>query len=191
VSLRAERWAWRICAAGLAAATVAALLAGPWNFLAGSVTGSAAGTREAQCLPGREIPIMDSPHVSPAEIESARYNSSPPTSGPHFAFTPATGIYTAPVSEGLTVHAMEHGHVIVQYAPGTPQDTVGHLRRLAKRYGKDVILAPYPRLDSGIALTAWGRIELFDSYDETGATAFIERLRDRYVHGWTRAADCP
>lgn len=188
MNLRAERWVWRICTGGLAAAMVAALLAGPWNFLVGSVTGSAATTRDAPCLPGRAVPIMDSPHLSPRELASVRYNSLPPTSGPHFAFTPATGIYTEPVSEGLTVHAMEHGHIVIQYAPGT---AVEDLRRFAKRYGRDVVLAPYPKLDAGIALTAWGRIDLLDRYDESRATSFVERLRNRYVHGWTNPTDCP
>jgi hypothetical protein len=115
----------------------------------------------------------------------------PPTSGPHFAFTVATGVYDRPVAEGLTVHAMEHGHVIIQYAPGTGEDVVSHLEGLARRYGSDVILAPYPKLDHGIALTAWGRLELLDRYDEQRVTAFITALRGRYSHGWTTSSDCP
>jgi hypothetical protein len=191
VTTRAERLLCRIGAAGIAAIVVAVLLTGTWNFLLGSVTGSTATTRPAPCLPGREVPVLDSPHIPPAKLASVRYNSIPPTSGPHFAFTLAPGIYTEPVSEGLSVHAMEHGHVVIQYAPGTPRPTVQRLQRLAKRYGRDVILAPYPKLNSGIALTAWGRIDLLDRYDESRTTSFIERLRNRYVHGWTRTIDCP
>ncbi|MGH8881814.1 MAG: DUF3105 domain-containing protein, partial [Stackebrandtia sp.] len=120
-----------------------------------------------------------------------RYSSEPPTSGPHFAFTPATGVYTEPMSEGLTVHAMEHGHVVIQYSPATPGETLDALRRLAKRYGRDVVVAPYPKLINGMALTAWGRIELLDRFDEASVTTFVERLRNRYVHGWASPTDCP
>lgn len=189
MTTRTQRWLWRIGAAVMAAAAVTATI-GPSGFLLGSVTGSAATTRHASCLPGQEVPIMDSPHVSAAETAATRYNSTPPTSGPHFAFTVATGVYSDPVAEGLTVHAMEHGHIVIQYAPGTPRETVHRLTRLAKRYGKDVVLAPYPAINHGIALTAWGRIELMEQYNEHQATVFIERLRNRYVHGWTRADDC-
>jgi hypothetical protein len=190
VTTRLEHWTWRITAVGLVSVVVATTLVMQFGFLFGSVTGSTTATRAAPCLPGREVEIMDSPHVSQTDIASVRYNSLPPTSGPHFAFTITTGIYADPVPEALTVHAMEHGHVVLQYASGTLPDAVERLRRLAKRYSKDVILAPYPKLDNGIALTAWGRIDQLDSYDEPRATAFVERLRNRYVHGWSRAQDC-
>ena len=133
---------------------------------------------------------MDSPHISPAAAGSVPYNSLPPTSGPHYPFTVATGIHTEPVAEGLTVHAMEHGHVVVQYAPTTPRNTVERLERLAKRYGKDVLLAPYPPLPHGVALTAWGRIEVLDELDEDRVVRFVEQLRGRYQHDWTREDDC-
>jgi hypothetical protein len=85
---------------------------------------------------------------------------------------------------------MEHGHVVVQYAPDTPRGTVRKLEHLAKRYGSDVILAPYPGLRHGVALTAWGRIDVMPGYDEHRAATFVERLRDRYDHGWTHRDDC-
>jgi hypothetical protein len=133
---------------------------------------------------------MDSPHIAAAEADSVKYNSLPPTSGPHFAFTVATGIYDRPVSEGLTTHAMEHGHVVIQYAVTVPEREVTELTRLARRYGADVVLAPYPPLPDGIALTAWGRIDVLDRYDERRTIAFIEQLRGRYHHGWTSGRDC-
>lgn len=191
MTIPAERWGWRFGALAVVAVAGSALLSGPLDLLLGTVTGSpATTTRAAPCLPGREVPIMASPHVSPEQLRTVRYNSLPPTSGPHFGFTVATGIYPEPLSAGLTVHAMEHGHVVVQYPPGTPRDLVRRLERLAKRYGNDVILTPHPRLDHGIALTAWGRIEILDQYDERRASEFIEQLRNRYNHGWTRADDC-
>ena len=103
----------------------------------------------------------------------------------------APGIYPDPLSPGLTVHAMEHGHIVVQYAPGTPEQTVRLLEHLAKHYGSDIVLAPYPGLNRGIALTAWGRIEFTTQYDEHRANEFVQRLRNRYIHGWTRSDDCP
>jgi hypothetical protein len=192
VTGRVERWSWRAGAVALVAAAVAGTVAGPGSFLLGSVTGSAATTREAPCLPGREVPVMNSPHVSPAELAGVRHNSFPPTSGPHFGFTVAPGIYRNPVPAGLTVHAMEHGHVVIQYPAGAPPELVRRLEPLAKRYAGDVILAPHPELDRGVALTAWGRIDIIEGeYDQRRAVEFVERLRGRYDHGWTRAADCP
>jgi hypothetical protein len=68
---------------------------------------------------------------------------------------------------------------------------VDALTRVAKRYGDDVILAPYPPLAAGIALTAWGRIDQLDRYDEPRIAEFVEQLAGRYNHGWTTGEDCP
>ncbi|MFS8521509.1 MAG: DUF3105 domain-containing protein, partial [Micromonosporaceae bacterium] len=187
----APRLAWWAVVAALVLGVLAVLAAGPYRFLIGNATGSTAEPpRDAPCLPGEAVAIMDSPHISEAEADSVRYNSLPPTSGPHYAFTIATGVYDEPIDEGLTVHAMEHGHVVIQYAPTTAEREVADLRRLARRYGADVILAPYPPLTDGIALTAWGRLELLDTYDEERIVAFVEALRGRYRHGWTSDDDC-
>jgi hypothetical protein len=189
---RARRWAWRASYAAVIALVLLALQAGPYRFLLGNATGSVAEpAREAPCLPGTAVAIMDSPHIPPSEADRVRYSTTPPTSGPHFAFTIATGVYDRPVAEGLTVHAMEHGHVVIQYAPDTTGEVVARLERLARRYGSDVILAPYPELDHGIALTAWGRIDLLDDFDEQRISRFVTALRGRYVHGWTTESDCP
>lgn len=186
-----QRLAWWAVVTALVLGVLAMLAAGPYRFLIGNAAGSTAEPpRDAPCLPGQAVAIMDSPHISEAEAASVRYNSLPPTSGPHYAFTVATGVYDEPVDEGLTVHAMEHGHVVIQYAPTTSRREVADLRRLARRYGADVILAPYPPLTDGIALTAWGRLELLDAYDEDRIVAFVEALRGRYRHGWTTDDDC-
>jgi len=186
-----QRWLWRL--AWLAGVAVMLLLAatGPYRVVFGTVAGSPSSWRDSPCLPGRAIEVLDSPHISPAQAPYVHYNSMPPTSGPHYAFTIATGVYTSPVPDGLTVHALEHGHVVIQYAPGATRDVVDVLSRIARRYGADVVLAPYPGLTTGIALTAWGRLELLDRPDETRMSSFVEALRGRYDHGWTRPDDCP
>jgi hypothetical protein len=186
-----RRWIWRAATGTTLLALGAALLAGPYQVLLGNVAGSTAQpAREAPCLPGEAVEILDSPHISQAEADTVEYNSLPATSGPHFAFTVATGVYERPVAEGLFVHAMEHGHVVIHYAPDMPAQDVEALARLAKRHGDDVILTPYPPLADGIALTAWGRIDHLDGYDERRITEFVERLAGRYEHGWTTEDDC-
>lgn len=187
-----RRWAWRLGFTVAVLAVLAGLLAGPYRFLFGTVAGSTAqAAREAPCLPGEAVEIMDSPHISQAEAGSVVYNSLPPTSGPHFAFTLATGVYQQPVADGLAIHAMEHGHVIVHYARELPDAQVAELHRLARRHGADLVLAPNPDLQAGIALTAWGHIDHLDAFDQHRITAFVDALGGRYQHGWTRSQDCP
>jgi hypothetical protein len=187
-----RQWAWRTGFLVTVLLAAGALLAGPYQFLLGSATGSTAQpARTAPCLPGRAVDIMDSPHIAQSAADTVTYHTTPATSGPHFAFTAAAGAYQRPVPEGLTVHALEHGRVAIQYSPNTSQREVEQLSRLARRYPADVILAPYPALDQGIALTAWGQIDHLDSYDDARITRFVEALRGRYQHGWTTDHDCP
>ena len=185
-----QRWAWRGLAITLAATALIGAAAGPYRtLLVGTVTGSRADDRSAPCLPGRAVPLLDSPHITQAEAAAVHYNSEPPTSGPHFAFVAAPGIYSAPVADGLTVHALEHGHVVIQYSSELDRPSVAELTRLVKKYPADVILAPRTGL-VGIAATAWGRIDALSSFDKDRIVRFIEALRGRFVHGWTRDDGC-
>jgi hypothetical protein len=137
-------------------------------------------------LPGTEVPTLPSPHIARLGAPHAGYNSVPPTSGPHLAWTIAPGVYQESVPDELAVHALEHGHIVVRYAPSTAPDQVGLLARVARRYPRDVVLAPYPQLDSGVALTAWGRLDRLSTVDEARVDAFVNLLRGRYNHGWVR-----
>jgi len=104
-----------------------------------------AGCAEARALPCRDLPgtavrILPSPHIAYAGTSHAPYSSSPPTSGPHVPFTVAPGVYREPLARELQVHALEHGHVLVQY----PVEIAGAGRRdvedTARRHVRDVIV---------------------------------------------------
>jgi Protein of unknown function (DUF3105) len=185
-----QRWSWRLGTAACLAVLLGTSFVSHWRLITASAAGSVAPDRVSSCLPGTAVPILPSPHVSQAAIASARYNSAPPTSGPHFPFVIAPGIYDSPIPDGLALHAMEHGHIVVHYAAGISSNELEALQRLAKRYSRDVVLAPYPHLATPIVLTAWGRIDRLTDFDEFRITTFVQQLRGRYDHGWTRPDDC-
>jgi Protein of unknown function (DUF3105) len=158
-----------------------------WPLIVDTTVGSRAESSAPPAqvgLPGRPVPILDSPHIPVGKAGGVRYNSVPPTSGPHFAVPPAPGIYATPLADGLQIHALEHGHVGIQYAPDTTPEVVQRLRRLGARYPRDVFVAPYPGLMRGIALTAWGRIDDLNELDESRINRFVLAMRGRYDHGW-------
>jgi hypothetical protein len=171
---------------GLAASAVTT----QWQTWAGGASGSTAPNRPAPCLAGTAVPILPSPHIAWSEGGSVRYNSVPPTSGPHVGLTLAPGIYSTMVPDVLAVHALEHGHVVIRYAPDLTADTLAQLQSVAKRFAADIILAPYTGLPNRIALTAWGRIDLLTDYDYSRIERFIVELRGRYNHEWTRNDPC-
>ena len=54
---------------------------------------------------------------------------------------------------------------------------VEKLRGAVGRYPSHVILAPYPGMKTRVALTAWGRIDTLEEFDEKRIVRFIEAYR--------------
>jgi Protein of unknown function (DUF3105) len=134
--------------------------------------------------PGQEVPTLPSPHIPYLGAPHPPYNSLPPTSGPHVPQTVAPGVYREAIPEELQVHALEHGHILIQYSAATPAGEVRLLEAVARRDLRDVVVAPYGGLATGIALTAWGRLEYLDAVDPPAIDAFIRAFAGRYDHGW-------
>ena len=86
---------------------------------------------------------------------SDKWNTDPPTSGPHYGVTLIYGAYTEPVEIGRIVHNLEHGAVYILYGDEVPEATVAQLRTFYDSHQNGTILAPYPRLGDKIALGAW------------------------------------
>jgi hypothetical protein len=143
-------------------------------------------------LPGRPVPLLVGGNVPAIDSSHRPYNSSPPTSGPHVPFTAAPGPYDEQIPDEVQVRALEFGHVLIQYGQAVRRDSVTHLERFARRYPRDVLVAPYSPLGSEIALTAWGRIELLHRADEPRINRFVRALARRYTNGWRHGAHpCP
>ena len=126
--------------------------------------------------PGMAMPDLGNLHIDPPQTTT--YNSSPPTSGPHYTTIAPWGIHAEPIPNELQVHNLEDGGVMVQYnCPNGCDDLVEKLTGVVEGYDEQVILAPYPDMDTRIALTAWNRIDTFDAFDEKRIVAFIEAFR--------------
>jgi hypothetical protein len=128
-------------------------------------------------------------HVNSIEAPHMPYNSKPPTSGPHLPNIARWGIYDQQIPNELQVHNLEDGGVMIQYDCKNCDDVIAKLEALGKDYYKEadadkakgrykhVIVAPYKGIGTLIALTAWGKIDKLDAYDE----ARIKRFVDAYV----------
>ena len=109
---------------------------------------------------------------------SGGYSTSPPTSGPHSGSVPNWGEQEA-VPEVLQVHGLEHGGVLVQYnCPEICTELVQQLRSITRQYNSKVILAPYANMDSLIALTSWGKIDLLEEFERERIAEFVDKNRN-------------
>lgn len=96
------------------------------------------------------------------------------------------GIHTEPIPNELQVHNLEDGGVMVQYNCKDCTELVDQLSGVVRSYDDQVILAPYPAMESRIALSAWGRIDTLDEFDEERIETFIEAYAGRDHHVRTR-----
>lgn len=139
-------------------------------------------------LPGLLLPDQGREHVSEKEWEKFKYNSNPPTSGPHDEAWTKAGVYDKPQGDGHLVHSLEHGYVIISHnceminskliptksgqnskmgtgSAETDKSCLDFFNKLKERVENDtqkLILVPRPNLDANFALTAWTRIEKFN-----------------------------
>lgn len=128
--------------------------------------------------PGEYVASQGNAHITEAQMGQFTYNTTPPTSGPHLGSLARWGVHDEPIPNELQVHNLEDGGVMVQYdcADGCP-DLVAQLGELVEHYDEGVILAPYPGMDTRIALTAWQRTDRFDEFDEERIERFIHAYR--------------
>ncbi|MEZ4679720.1 MAG: DUF3105 domain-containing protein [Caldilineaceae bacterium] len=159
--------------------------------------------RNAQPVAGEEaLATQGNIHIDFGSISPIAYNSTPPTSGPHYDNLVAWGIYNEPQRYEHLVHNLEDGGVIVYYqcADGCPE-TVANLEELVRPYvdrGAHVVMVPndptwsingsqplHQDMGATIALTAWQHILKLDEVDGDKIRAFIERYEgiDHHVAG--------
>lgn len=103
------------------------------------------------------FPAQGRGHLGDGEA-APTYNSDPPTSGDHSPSAAQCGIYTREIPDVLQVHNLEHGTVVVQYAPDLPIDQVEALQSFARTKQSHIILAPRSGMDSPLVLTSWTRM---------------------------------
>jgi hypothetical protein len=135
--------------------------------------------------PGRHVESMGRDHIPVGTSHTVRYNSNPPTSGPHYDPSARPGIYDEPIPDGYLIHSLEHGYVIISYnvqglSESEAAELVSRLAELAQqeRIWKLIVL-PRADMEQRIALTAWQRIDTFDRFDARRIRRFISTWRDR------------
>lgn len=131
-------------------------------------------------------------HIAQNSPSPITYNSTPPTSGPHYGGLARWGIHTDPMRYEQLIHNLEDGGVVVYYQceDGCPElvEALEEVIFPYERAGRHVILIPndptwtvgngrplHQDMEARIALTAWERIDKFDDFDADRVRAFIDR----------------
>jgi hypothetical protein len=138
-------------------------------------------------------------HLPDKEATFDGYKTNPPTSGTHRPPPAAPdGFYepgSSPAKEDW-VHTLEHGRVIFQYAPGTPQQRIDQLEALMnEEFGgqpggfKTAVMENNTSMPFAVAAVSWSRFAGCEEF--TDATFDVLRaFREKYV-GMAPEGDFP
>lgn len=97
----------------------------------------------------------------------ARYDTDPPTSGPHLFVPPRRGVRDSPLDPAEQVTILEQGDILLQYrdrALAAP---------LAALAGEKVTVSPNPSLPAEVVATAWTYKLVCDAVDPAALQRFI------------------
>ncbi len=124
--------------------------------------------------------------------DDPKWNTDPPTSGPHYPNPAIFGAYDSPVQIAQAVHNLEHGGVFIFYGEDVPEETVSQLESFYNEDPTGLLLAPKPDLGDEIALGAWvtpdprpgavgeggqGHLATCTTFDEKAFTTFRDDFR--------------
>ena len=162
--------------------------------------GTASGAlAEAGCTV-RTVTAQNRDHVD-APRPGFKYNTDPPTSGPHFGIPAPFDFYNDPVEQFRLVHNLEHGAVVIQYGDDISDETVQEIQDWYLEDPNGLVVAPYPRLGNRIALTAWteeedsrygsGHVARCPRFDEDAFDEFLDEYGFRGPEPFPRSALTP
>jgi Protein of unknown function (DUF3105) len=115
--------------------------------------GSSSAISSKNCVE-QAYPGLSPKHLSSPDTK-VKYNSFPPSSGPHYQSPAPWGTYEDPIKQTILVHNLEHGGIIIQYGPGASADDVKDLQSFWQDDPYGLVVAPYAKLGNKFALTAW------------------------------------
>ena len=114
-------------------------------------------------------------------VPAPTYDVDPPAGGNHLGGVASSGTYAGAgvPADGLLMHSLEHGYVVLWHQPGLAPDGLAQLTALQKASGKDVILVERASLPVPVAATAWGHRLLCGEVEPDALERFVaERVGD-------------
>jgi hypothetical protein len=118
------------------------------------------------------------------------YNSSPPTSGPHYGTPADPGFYPNPLEPEQLVHNLEHGQIVIWYDPEAPASAVDGIQALVENanqraqssgFVEPLLAAPFEGLGPGFdyALAGWRNLQSCESYSRAAIDDFRAEWQGR------------
>lgn len=156
--------------------------------------GVARALRAEGCM-YKVFPATSQEHIRSLTTK-VKYNSFPPSNGPHFGRPALFGNYSDPVTQVQAVHNLEHGAMLIEYGSGVPRAEIDKITQFYDESPNGMLVFPYAPLKKRIALVAWtadtgklegrsasggyhgeGRVALCRAFNEKAFKLFRDRFR--------------
>ena len=182
---------YALAASGLVALAVVVVVLAATGGGGSGGTGDADRVQAAATAAGcrfRSAPALPASHSIADPDGTVKWNTDPPTTGPHYEVPAVFGAYSEPLQPARLVHNLEHGGIYIQYGDEVPEATVQQLRDFYDAHERGTLLSPLPRLGKNIAVGAWvapeddpgngnGYLMRCTRFDEDAFTAFFEEFQ--------------
>jgi hypothetical protein len=116
---------------------------------------------------------------------SDKWNTDPPTNGPHHQVAAIFGIYDDELEPARVIHNLEHGGIFILYGDKVPDSTVQELEAFYDGHKTGTIMAPSAQLGDEFALGAWvsegddgnGHLAKCKAFDEGAVSSFFDAFQ--------------
>ena len=169
---RIRRWGLYIALVIFAGAIIGSFIVQAFPGGGGGSGGSGTGDEVGQRIGTMPLIYPPSNHIPTGTTFEGAYNSSPPTSGPHWDTGWAgCGFFDEELPDEQVVHNMEHGQVVISYNLANEAE-IEQLKDIAGGLSGRrswMIMRPYSKIAAGeIVVTAWGWLDRFNIRDLDG-----------------------
>lgn len=112
-------------------------------------------------------------------VTNPSFQVNPPAGGNHLASAARGGVFAAAAApaDGLLVHSLEHGYIVVWHAPGLASEQMSRLAEFQASHDGDVIVVERAGMRAPVAATAWNQRLLCGQVEP----APLGRFFDKYV----------
>jgi len=172
---------WRWCALGvyagfiiIALLVIASLTLTAIPFGRGAKAGTGSSDRYVAGV-GEQHPVTTRNHIP--DSQTARYSTTPPTSGDHWARWADCGFYPEGLPDERITHNLEHSNIVVSYNL-TAQEEVAQLRKVLGSIDLNPIWGVtrfHDKLEPGtVAVATWGVLDIMKGIDRDRIKKFFE-----------------
>lgn len=167
---------------------VVAVLLGVMRGGGGTDEEALAAKFEAAGCTFKSAPALEGVHsVRQPGGTSPKWNTDPPTTGPHYGVAAIFGLFEEELEIARIVHNLEHGGIYILYGKDVPEATVDELRDFYDSHKTGTVMAPLDRLGDKFALGAWvvdgdtdnGFLAKCGEFDEGAVSSFFRSLQFR------------